>query len=203
MSLKNQNVFCIRINYSISRFPTFHLLSKSVVRLSSVTSHKSSLFSVVVKIFPMNHWWAVKQVCEAEISSTCGITRQFLPITHLGIMVVKLTVTLALCINLASGLILCGLLPCPNRRTTGEDPLTVYGSWIESRSLNNGQIYLFANDAGTKDWFEAEQYCIDRGGFLAEPVNENESNFIRDQANRQPDANWWLGKKNFVNVIVP
>ena len=80
------------------------------------------------------------------------------------------------------------------RSDRGEDPVFVDGQWIESSSLKNNQLYLFANDVGSKNWWDAETYCEEQGGYLAEPLSEAESNFLRDQAFRQPQANWWIGK---------
>ena len=51
----------------------------------------------------------------------------------------------------------------------GEAPVVVSGNWIESASLETDQIYLFAQDAPSMTWYDAERYCEDKGAFLAEP----------------------------------
>ena len=79
----------------------------------------------------------------------------------------------------------------------GEAPVVVSGNWIESASLETDQIYLFAQDAPSMTWYDAEKYCEDKGAFLAEPFDEAEQNFLRDQANRLPKTNWWLGLREF------
>ena len=83
------------------------------------------------------------------------------------------------------------------RNDPGEAPVVVSGNWIESASLNTNQIYLFPQDAPTMNWYDAEKYCEDKGAFLAEPFDEAEQNFLRDQANRLPKTNWWLGLREF------
>ena len=84
-----------------------------------------------------------------------------------------------------------------SRNDPGEAPVIVSGNWIESASLKTGQIYLFAQDAPSMTWYDAENYCEDKGAFLAEPFDEAEQNFLRDQANRLPNTNWWLGLREF------
>ena len=79
----------------------------------------------------------------------------------------------------------------------GEAPVIVSGNWIESASLKTDQIYLFAQDAPSMTWYDAEKYCEDKGAFLAEPYDEAEQNFLRDQANRLQNTNWWLGLREF------
>jgi len=83
------------------------------------------------------------------------------------------------------------------RNDPGEEPVIVDGNWIESASLNTNQIYLFPQDAPSMTWYDAERYCEDKGAHLAEPFDEAEQNFLRDQANRLPNTNWWLGLREF------
>ena len=83
------------------------------------------------------------------------------------------------------------------RNDPGEEPVYVDGNWIESASLNTNQIYLFPQDAPSMTWYDAEKYCEDKGAHLAEPFDEAEQNFLRDQANRLPNTNWWLGLREF------
>merc|ERR1712018_426150 len=83
------------------------------------------------------------------------------------------------------------------RNDPGEEPVVVDGNWIESASLNTNQIYLFPQDAPSMSWYDAEKYCEDRHAHLAEPFDEAEQNFLRDQANRLPNTNWWIGLREF------
>ena len=71
------------------------------------------------------------------------------------------------------------------------------GKWIKSPSLNNNQIYLFAENVDTMTWYEADDYCGKHGAILAEPFSTEESNFLRDHANTLPDTNWWIGLRQF------
>jgi len=75
----------------------------------------------------------------------------------------------------------------------GETPIYVEGKWLESPTLNNDQLYLFANDVGTKNWYDAERYCEEQGGFLAETYTQQESEFLSNHAATLPQANWWIG----------
>ena len=83
------------------------------------------------------------------------------------------------------------------RNDPGEEPVYVDGNWIESASLKTNQIYLFPQDAPSMTWYDAEKYCEDKGAHMAEPFDEAEQNFLRDQANRLPNTNWWLGLREF------
>ena len=82
-------------------------------------------------------------------------------------------------------------------KTIGEAPVYVDEKWIKSSALDNGQIYLFAQDVDTMTWYEADDYCGKHGAFLAEPYSIEESDFLRDQANRLPNTNWWIGLRQF------
>ena len=83
-----------------------------------------------------------------------------------------------------------------NKDFSGQ-PIYVRGLWIKSPSLKNGQIYLFAQDVHSMTWYEADDYCGKQGAFLAEPFSLEESDFLRDQANRLPKTNWWIGLRQF------
>ena len=61
-------------------------------------------------------------------------------------------------------------------------------------------LYLFANDNGAKNWYDAEKYCEANGGYLAEPFTREEGDFLRAQAEQQPKANWWIGEKRTLAV---
>jgi hypothetical protein len=41
--------------------------------------------------------------------------------------------------------------------------------------------------------YEADAYCSDKGGFLAEPVSSAENDFLKGQARQHPNTNWWTG----------
>ena len=88
--------------------------------------------------------------------------------------------------------------PTENKhRITGDPPIHVKGQWIKSAKLHNNQVYLFAKDAPSMTWYEADDYCLNHGAFLAEPVSAEESNFLRNQANRLDRTNWWIGLRQF------
>ena len=72
------------------------------------------------------------------------------------------------------------------------------GQWIESNNLKNNLLYLFANDNGAKNWYDAERFCESNGGYLAEPYTSQEANFLRNYAAQQPQANWWIGNLNLL-----
>ena len=46
-------------------------------------------------------------------------------------------------------------------------------------NLENNQAYYFANDAPAMNWYDADQYCADKGGFLAEPLTSQENDFLK------------------------
>ena len=41
--------------------------------------------------------------------------------------------------------------------------------------------------------YDADEYCINKGGHLAEPLTSEESNFLKNYAGKFPNVNWWLG----------
>ena len=79
----------------------------------------------------------------------------------------------------------------------GEPPMYVDEKWIKSPKLENNQIYLFVQDSDPMTWYEADDYCGRHGAFLAEPFSIEEIDFLRDQANRLPVTNWWIGLRQF------
>ena len=84
-----------------------------------------------------------------------------------------------------------------SHRDVGDAPIYVTDQWIKSSTLSNNQIYLFAKDDESMTWYEADDYCGKRGAFLAEPFSKLESDFLRNQANRLPKNNWWIGLRHF------
>ena len=82
-------------------------------------------------------------------------------------------------------------------KTIGEPPMYVDEKWIKSPKLENNQIYLFVQDSDPMTWYEADDYCGRHGAFLAEPFSIEEIDFLRDQANRLPVTNWWIGLRQF------
>ena len=82
-------------------------------------------------------------------------------------------------------------------KDVGNPPIYVKGQWMKSGKLKNNQIYLFAKDANSMTWFEADKYCERHDAFLAEPLTQEESDFLRNQANRLPNTNWWIGLRQF------
>ena len=41
--------------------------------------------------------------------------------------------------------------------------------------------------------YQADEYCINKGGHLAEPLTSQENNFIKSYAKKYPNVNWWIG----------
>ena len=81
---------------------------------------------------------------------------------------------------------------------TAKAIFTNSGQWIESNNLKNNLVYLFANDNGAKNWYDAERFCESNGGYLAEPYTSQEADFLRNYAAQQPQANWWIGNLNLL-----
>ena len=44
-------------------------------------------------------------------------------------------------------------------------------------------------------WHDAEQYCDRKGGYLAEPSNPQENNFLVGRVRALGSINWWLGMR--------
>lgn len=81
-----------------------------------------------------------------------------------------------------------------NARSDSGPPATVVdGDWVEAVGSNNGQVYHFAHNSANVNWYDADEYCSRKGGFLAEPLSEVENNFIKGQAGKYPNINWWIG----------
>ena len=61
-------------------------------------------------------------------------------------------------------------------------------------NLENNQAYYFANDAPAMNWYDADQYCAGKGGFLAEPLTTQENDFLKGYSFQFSNTNWWIGK---------
>ena len=70
--------------------------------------------------------------------------------------------------------------------------------WIEPQEdANHNQIYYFANDVQGMNWYDADDYCHNKGGFLAEPLTAQENDFLKGYASSLGKSNWWIGKVPF------
>ena len=70
--------------------------------------------------------------------------------------------------------------------------------WIEPQEdANHNQIYYFANDVQGMNWYDADDYCHNKGGFLAEPLTAQENDFLKGYASSLGKSNWWIGKAPF------
>ena len=66
--------------------------------------------------------------------------------------------------------------------------------WIEPQDdASHNQIYYFAMDAPAMNWYDADEYCANKGGFLAEPMTSEENNFLLGYAPSLGNVNWWTG----------
>merc|ERR1711971_595941 len=75
-------------------------------------------------------------------------------------------------------------------------PLVIESSdgWIEPQDdASHNQIYYFAKDAPAMNWYDADEYCANKGGFLAEPMTSEENNFLLGYAPSLGNVNWWTG----------
>ena len=41
--------------------------------------------------------------------------------------------------------------------------------------------------------YQADEYCINKGGHLAEPLSSEENDFLKNYAKKYPNVNWWIG----------
>jgi hypothetical protein len=76
---------------------------------------------------------------------------------------------------------------------SGPNAVQVDSDWIEAEGSTSNQVFHFAKNAGAMSWYEADAYCFDKGGFLAEPVSSAENDFLKGQARQHPNTNWWTG----------
>ena len=51
------------------------------------------------------------------------------------------------------------------------------------------------------NWYDADEYCANKGGFLAEPMTSEENNFLLGYAPSLGNVNWWTG--NLPSVQAP
>ena len=103
--------------------------------------------------------------------------------------------TLAICVKHSFAIDLCIFFGnCPNnnrnpnnnnqnfnfnaRSDPGPDFVTVDADWIEPRNSRSGVLYHFASSLGPTDWYAGDQYCSEKGGYLAEPSSAEEQSFI-------------------------
>lgn len=83
--------------------------------------------------------------------------------------------------------------PASARSDIGGAAVQIDSEWIEAENSDTNQLFHFAKDAPAMTWFEADKYCLEKGGFLAEPLSSQENAFLKGQAYQYPNINWWTG----------
>jgi len=68
------------------------------------------------------------------------------------------------------------------RSDPGPEVIVVDKDWIEPKNSDKNVLYHFATSGETFDWYSADIYCSQHGGYLAEPQSDEEHNFIVSQA---------------------
>ena len=56
---------------------------------------------------------------------------------------------------------------------------------------DSDQLFHFAHQVSAMNWYDADEYCLDQGGFLAEPVSLQDNEFLKRYARNFPNVNWW------------
>ena len=64
------------------------------------------------------------------------------------------------------------------RNDPGPQFVNIDADWIEPKNSGAGVLYHFATSLGPTDWYAADAYCSEKGGYLAEPSSEEEQSFI-------------------------
>ena len=64
------------------------------------------------------------------------------------------------------------------RSDPGPEFVQVDATWIEPKNSGGNALYHFGTGLGNTDWYSADAYCSERGGYLAEPASTEENNFI-------------------------
>lgn len=125
---------------------------------------------------------------------------------HLVLFVLATLVSNSKAIDLCIFFGTCGNNNPNNARSDNNLPIpdvnNLDSEWIEpsdSGLRSNNQIYYFANNANAMNWYDADQYCIDKGGFLAEPMTSQENDFLKGYAKKYSDINWWTGLREAEN----
>ncbi len=72
--------------------------------------------------------------------------------------------------------------------------------WIEPEGASNNQVYYVAKDAPAMNWFDADKYCLEKGGFLAEPLTSTENDFLKAQVSKYI---FYGGKFEFSRPVKP
>ncbi len=54
--------------------------------------------------------------------------------------------------------------------------------WIEPKNSGGSVVYHFGSSRGSTDWYSADAYCSEKGGYLAEPSTAEENSFIVNYA---------------------
>ena len=64
------------------------------------------------------------------------------------------------------------------RSDPGPEFVQIDSNWIEPKNSGGNAFYHFGTGLGNTDWYSADSYCSERGGYLAEPSSIDEHNFI-------------------------
>ncbi len=65
--------------------------------------------------------------------------------------------------------------------------------WVRPENLPGNHIYYFADEVGHMTWDEADNFCLKKGAYLAEPLTQAENDFLKFQARSHSNTNWWIG----------
>jgi hypothetical protein len=79
------------------------------------------------------------------------------------------------------------------RNDPGPESITVDGDWVEPKNSAGNVLYHFGNEVGPSDWYSADSYCSEKGGYLAEPSSDEEQNFIVGYARFGDWHSYFLG----------
>lgn len=93
----------------------------------------------------------------------------------------------------------CLFVDCNNKGRSNDGFIEVDQDWIQPEKSEE-ILYHFANqEVNAMNWYEANDYCLDKGGYLAEPHNSEETEFLKNFASKFPNVNWWIGAREGEN----
>ena len=95
---------------------------------------------------------------------------------------------------------LCLFIDC-NQNGSGRSNdgyIEIDQDWIQPE--NSDILYHFADQENAMNWYEANDYCLDKGGYLAEPQTNEENEFLKNHVKTNFDnTNWWIGAREGEN----
>ena len=82
----------------------------------------------------------------------------------------------------------CLFVDCDDKGRSNDGFIEVDQDWIQPENSEE-ILYHFPNEVNAMNWYEANDYCLDKGGYLAEPHNSEESGFLKNYASKFPNIN--------------